>query len=191
MFIVAVLSGIVYKLMRSNQRKQHVIESYLNLYKNAGKLILDYENRLGEQNTDLERLKTSFADVYKKRFTAIGDLCFAYLTKQNRKDIKDHIYRKVEKLVANITLDDKMHFQLERQLNLELDNIIAHLRLDMPKMTNEDIRFICYCIIGFDAALISTIFNMSESNVYTKKFRIKSRIKALESQYKEQYLRFL
>ena len=179
--VVIVLSAIVIKLMHSNRKRQREMKVYLNMYENASKLVLDYENRLGKQ----------IAQTYKNQFSTIGDLCLTYLTKQDKKNVKDHIYRKVEKLIANISSDEKMHLQLEKQLNADLDNIIVHLREDLPKLTNNDMRFICYCIVGFDATLISVIFNLSIENVYTKKSRLKAKINALNSPYKEQYMLYI
>ena len=179
--VVIVLSAIVIKLMHSNRKRQREMKVYLNMYENASKLVLDYENRLGKQ----------IAQTYKNQFSTIGDLCLTYLTKQDKKNVKDHIYRKVEKLIANISSDEKMHLQLEKQLNADLDNIIVHLREDLPKLTNNDMRFICYCIVGFDATLISVIFNLSIENVYTKKSRLKAKINALNSPYKEQYMLYV
>lgn len=179
--VVIVLSAIVIKLMHSNRKRQREMKVYLNMYENASKLVLDYENRLGKQ----------IAQTYKNQFSTIGDLCLTYLTKQDKKNVKDHIYRKVEKLIANISSDEKMHLQLEKQLNADLDNIIVHLREDLPKLTNNDMRFICYCIVGFDATLISVIFNLSIENVYTKKSRLKAKINALNSPYKEQYILYI
>ena len=179
--VVIVLSAIVIKLMHNNRKRQREMKAYLNMYENASKLVLDYENRLGKQ----------IAQTYKNQFSTIGDLCLTYLTKQDKKNVKDHIYRKVEKLIANISSDEKMHLQLEKQLNADLDNIIVHLREDLPKLTNNDMRFICYCIVGFDATLISVIFNLSIENVYTKKSRLKAKINALNSPYKEQYMLYI
>lgn len=179
--VVIVLSAIVIKLMHSNRKRQREMKVYLNMYENASKLVLDYESRLGKQ----------VAQAYKKQFSTIGELCLTYLTKQDNNNVKEHIYRKVEKLIANISSDKKMHMQLEKQLNKELDNIMLHLREDLPKLSNDDMRFICYCIVGFDATLISVILNLSMENVYTKKSRLKAKINALNSPYKDHYMLYI
>ncbi len=189
--VVMILSAVILKLMFINRKKQRAMEMYLDMYESASKKLTDYDAQIDEQSSKLNILRASFSQVYKKQFTTIGDLCLTYLTKQNRKDVKDHIYRKVEKLIANISSDEKLHSQLENKINAELDNIILHLRGDLPKLSNDDMRFICYCIIGFDATLISVILNLSMENVYTKKSRLKAKINALNSPYKENYLMYI
>lgn len=189
--VVMILSVVILKLMFINRKKQRAMETYLDMYESASKKLADYDAQIDEQSSKLNILRASFSQVYKKQFTTIGDLCLTYLTKQGKKDVKDHIYRKVEKLIANISSDEKMHLKLESQINAELDNIILHLRNDLPKLSNDDMRFICYCIIGFDATLISVILNLSMENVYTKKSRLKAKINALNSPYKENYLMYI
>ena len=189
--VAMILSIVILKLMLINRKKQRAMETYLDMYENASKKLSDYDAQIDEHNSKLNILRASFSQVYKKQFTTIGDLCLTYLTKQGKKDVKDHIYRKVEKLIANISSDEKLHSQLENKINAELDNIILHLRNDLPKLSNDDMRFICYCIIGFDATLISVILNLSMENVYTKKSRLKAKINALNSPYKENYLMYI
>lgn len=189
--VAMILSAVILKLMFINRKKQRAMEMYLNMYESASKKLADYDVQIDEQSSKLNILRASFSQVYKKQFTTIGDLCLTYLTKQGKKDVKDHIYRKVEKLIANISSDEKLHSQLENKINVELDNIILHLRNDLPKLSNDDMRFISYCIIGFDATLISVILNLSMENVYTKKSRLKAKINALNSPYKENYLMYI
>ena len=94
-------------------------------------------------------------------------------------------------MIDNLSVDDSLHSELEDQINKELNNILVHLREDIPSLSQDDIRFICYCIIGFDGTLISTILNMSTSNVYTKKSRLRVKIDSLSSPYKDLYLQYI
>lgn len=102
------------------------MEMYLDMYESASKKLTDYDAQIDEQSSKLNILRASFSQVYKKQFTTIGDLCLTYLTKQNRKDVKDHIYRKVEKLIANISSDEKLHSQLENKINILYNNHVMH-----------------------------------------------------------------
>ena len=54
-------------------------------------------------------LRSELAQSYKKQFSTIGELCLTYLTKQDKKDVKDHIYKKVVNMIANISDDKKLH----------------------------------------------------------------------------------
>ena len=187
----AVATYIIIHLTRANRKKAQDIENSLLLYENACRTLDAYSMHYTEQNNSIDMLRSELAQSYKKQFSTIGELCLTYLTKQDKKDVKDHIYKKVVKLISNISNDKKLHKKLEDQINAELDNILINMRADMPELTDEDVRFISYCIVGFDATIMSTILNISCSNVYTKKSRFKSRIKELDSSRKEHYLRFI
>ena len=187
----AAAAYIIIHLARVNRKKTQDIENSLMLYENACRTLEAYGTQCTEQNNSIDMLRSELAQSYKKQFSTIGELCLTYLTKQDKKDVKDHIYKKVVNMIANISDDKKLHKKLEDQINAELDNILINMRADMPDLTDEDMRFISYCIIGFDATIISTILNISCSNVYTKKSRFKSRIKELDSPRKEHYLRFI
>ena len=187
----AVAAYFIIHLARANRKKAQDIENSLLLYENVCRTLEVYGTQCAEQNNSIDMLRSELAQSYKKQFSTIGELCLTYLTKQDKKDVKDHIYKKVVNMIANISDDKKLHKKLEDQINAELDNILINMRVDMPDLTDEDMRFISYCIVGFDATIISTILNISCSNVYTKKSRFKSRIKELDSPRKEHYLRFI
>ena len=187
----AVAAYFIIHLARANRKKAQDIENSLLLYENVCRTLEVYGTQCAEQNNSIDMLRSELAQSYKKQFSTIGELCLTYLTKQDKKDVKDHIYKKVVNMIANISDDKKLHKKLEDQINAELDNILINMRADMPDLTDEDMRFISYCIVGFDATIISTILNISCSNVYTKKSRFKSRIKELDSPRKEHYLRFI
>lgn len=144
-----------------------------------------------ELEETLDALRKSYAATYKEKFAAIGELCNTYIESQKRTDMKDMIFRRVERLIAYISDDDKLHKKFENQINKDLNNIVKHLKSDLGDIDKKDSRFICYCLVGFDPEMIGTILGLSLSNVYTKKSRLKDRIRGLDSPYKEEYLRML
>ena len=186
--VVAISSVSIILLINKNRKKQKEIESYLKMSEAASLQLDKYEEEVISQSEKIKSMQKVYAKMYKKQFATVSELCMSYLLKQDKKDVKDFIYRKVENIVMSISSDNKLHFQLERQINRELNNILLHLKEDIPTLSKDDIRFVCYCIIGFDANLISIILNLSASNIYTKKSRLRSKINTLDSPYKEQYL---
>ncbi|MGN0200727.1 MAG: tetratricopeptide repeat protein [Candidatus Cryptobacteroides sp.] len=139
----------------------------------------------------LEQLQRSFAQLYKDKFAAIGEMCSAYLYTKNRVNKQELIYRRVQKQISLFIGDEKLQAHLESLINNDLDDIVSHLKVDIPQLSQTDILFVCYCIIGFDPGIISTLLNISVSNVYTKKSRLRERIKKLDSQYADEYLRMI
>ena len=135
----------------------------------------------------------SNAQLFKSQFAPISDLCKTYFKTEKSGEYyqKEAVYRKVTEILSNISSDDQLHAQFEAQINHDLDNIIDHLKADLGKMSPTDERFLCYMIAGFDSSTVATILNLSMSNVYTKKSRLKDRIRQLDSPYKEQYQKLI
>ena len=138
----------------------------------------------------LEALRKAYVCTYKEKFAVLGELCDAYLASQGRTDKADYLYRRVERLIAYIS-DDRLHGRFEEQIDRDLNDIVRHLKADLGIVDKRESRFICYCIVGFDPQMIGTMLGMSLSNVYSKKSRLKKKIRELDSPYKEYYLRRL
>lgn len=144
-----------------------------------------------ELSATLESLRKAYAVTYKEKFAAIGELCDAYMAARDRADKTDYMYRRVEKLIAYISDDDKLHRKFEGQINRDLNDIIRHLKEDLGNVDKKESRFICYCIVGFNPEMIATILGLSLSNVYSKKSRLKKKIREMDSPYREDYLQML
>lgn len=205
--IIAMILLRISKLKR--ERKEQELDRLLKIGEESNKLLQQANANLEQEKEDLQKqveeirlggaelektlesLRKNYANTYKDKFTAIGALCNAYLESKNRIDNKDYIFRKVENLIAYISDDDKLHMRFENQINKDLNNIVKHLKSDLGDIDKKESRFICYCIVGFDPEMIATILGLSLSNVYTKKSRLKERVRNMDSPYKEDYLRML
>lgn len=136
----------------------------------------------------LEALRMSVVSAHKEKFSAIGDLCDAYLLAKDRTDQKEIIYKRVERLVAFASDDDKFHAKFEAQINKDFNDIVKHLKSDLGTVDKAESRFICYNIIGFKPNIIGAILGISSNNVYTRRNRLKERISNLDSPYKKEYM---
>ena len=183
-------------------KREKEIDRLLKIGEESNKLLSEAnENLQGQVNSlqinanELEKtlidLRKAYVTTYKDKFSAIGELCNAYMDSNKRTDKKDFIVRRVESLIAYISDDDRLHMRFENQINKDLNNIIKHLKADLGDVDKKESRFICYCIVGFAPEMIGSILGLSISNVYTKKSRLKERIKGLDSPYKDEYLRML
>lgn len=176
-------------LKQKKDKREKDVERLLKMGEESNKLLTQTNEDL---RITLEDLRKAYVSTYKDKFSAIGELCNAYMDSSSRTDKKDYLVRRVEKLIANVSDDDKRHAQFESQINKDLDNIVKHLKADLGgDIGKKESRFICYCIVGFAPEMIATLLNLSVSNVYTKKSRLKERIRNLESPYKDEYLRML
>ena len=197
---------IVFLIIRKRTRERLSADKLIRVAEETNALLLQSNSRLEEQVKEIESsrqsdsitfqdkyrsLQQSYIQLFKNQFDAVNALCKTYLKNQQKPEEtrKTAIYGKVEDIIAFIGKDKKHHALFEEQINRDLDNIVAHLKTDLGNVSDEDSRFICYTIAGFDPNIVATLLNLSLSNVYTKRFRLRERIRQLDSPFKDQYLR--
>lgn len=174
--LVLIISAILLALRRKREKEKQESERLVQIAEETARM-----------------MQQSNAQLFKSQFAPISDLCKTYFKTEKSGEYyqKEAVYWKVTEILSNISSDDQLHAQFEAQINHDLDGIIDHLKADLGEMSPTDERFLCYMIAGFDSSTIATILNLSMSNVYTKKSRLKDRIRQLDSPYKEQYQKII
>lgn len=192
--LIAVLLFIVLLLyQRVKLMKERENDRQMSRLLDETKRVLEQENAVLKskyEKCDEERKKVrlSLASVYKEKFATLGELCKIYLNLNDRSNRKELIYYRVEHLISEINDDDKLFGRFESQINQDLDGILVRMKEDLGIVNKKDEHFICYLIAGLDTQTIAMLLNLSVPNVYTKRSRLRDRIKKLDSTYKEDYL---
>ncbi len=170
-------------------------ELMLRLLEDANRVLeqenTELRNKVSEKELEKKHAQLSFASVYRDKFATIGELIKIFLDAKNGEEKKDAIYYRVEQLVASISDDDKLFARFEAQINQDLDDIVIHLKGDLGNLDKKEERFICYLIAGLDSRTIAALMHLSVSNVYTKKSRLRERIRKIDSPYKNEYLNLI
>ncbi len=146
-----------------------------------------------EMETSLGILQKTFVQFYHEELERMGSLCEAFIKARGRKDEggKEAVYRRVEKIVESINKNDESYARFKRQVNNYLDNAVDDFLEDLGgNLTPDDERYICYSIAGFDSKTLSMLLGLSLPNVYTKRTRLRDRIRLMDSPKKERYLAF-
>ena len=94
--------------------------------------------------------------------------------------IKEKAYHDVisstQALFEEIASGSEGQKKFEARINADLDDIVSKIRSDFPKLKDDDIRFICYLIVGFDTSTISFLMDISKENVRVKKHRLREKL---------------
>lgn len=157
------------------------------------KRVLEQENaelksKYDKSEEERGKARLSFASVYKGKFATMGELCKIYLCLNDRSDKKEVIYYRVEQIISEINGDNNLFDKFESRINQDLNGILVHMKKDLGIADKKDERFICYLIAGLDSQTIAMLLNLSVPNVYTKRSRLRERIRKLNSPYKDDYL---
>lgn len=194
--ILILLFSVIHMIFRlRHMRKLDEENRMLSISEETNKILRLENAELKSQNVEYfdehEKLRQSFTLIYKDKFSLLGKLCEIFVNSKDKSDSRDIVYYRVKQLISSIIEDDDRHAEFEAQVNKDLDNILIHLKADFGDINKKDERFICYLVAGFDAQTIASIMNLTLSNVYTKKSRIRNKISLLDSPYKNDYLRII
>ncbi len=137
---------------------------------------------------DYSALKKKYLDLYKTRFETIGAIYEQYSLSSGKDNAEHLMYEKVVSMVSDFREDFSDTEEFEAMLNADLDNIIAHLRSDVPKIKQVDVSMFCFMAIGFDVTTISHLMNVSMNTIYIRKSRLRQRVEELSSEHRDQIL---
>lgn len=169
------------------------VRIYIGKQKSERLKLLEYAEEIKRQlheaeKNDYSALKRKYLSLYRSRFETIGTLFDQYMQANGRTDHESIIFRKVESLIKEINNDSANRLAFEAMLDEDLDMIMTRLRKEMPKFKEIDYSIFSYLIVGFDATTISRLVDMSVSNVYTHKHRIRLRIEEKNPEHASQFL---
>ena len=141
--------------------------------------ILDLKSRNEREQDKIKDLREMYVALYQKRFSEIGKYYDA-ASSHRLESIKEKAYNDVisstQALFEEIASGSEGQKKFEARINADLDDIVSKIRSDFPKLKDDDIRFICYLIVGFDTSTISFLMDISKENVRVKKHRLREKL---------------
>ena len=146
--------------------------------------LLEEDNARSDSN--LSKLRKEYVILFKEQFSIVDELCSVYWSPAQRNK-HERTLRVAINAVKSISEKDN----LESTINSHFDGVITKLRSDLPNLSENTYRMICFFIIGFSGKTIAILMNVGVGTVYTTKNRIKGKIQGLDSQYKKLYLELL
>ena len=141
--------------------------------------IFDLKSLNERERDKIKELRDMYVTLYQKRFCEIGKYYDA-ASSHRLESIKEKAYNDVisstQALFEEIASGSEGQKKFEARINADLDDIVSKIRSDFPKLKDEDIRFICYLIVGFDTSTISFLMDISKENVRVKKHRLREKL---------------
>ena len=157
--------------------------------KMLGIMKLDFENKYSVikeesavQKRKVMELQKMYAGLYQRQFSEIGkhyDASFNCNPDKASQRITKQVAAEINLILSEISVQYRNQSKFEGRINRDADNIIAKIRKDYPRYSEDDIRLICYIVAGFDATTISVLMNITSENARVKKHRIRGRLSRL------------
>lgn len=171
--------------------KQKQIESYIDKIYNLESSLLAVNEEADSAIVENVEMRKKINSLFVSQFNLIDKLCTTYYETQVANKDKDAIYTQVRNEIEKLQSNRKHIMQLEKIINLYMDNVVARIRETVPQMTEMEIRLCCFFLAGFSAKAISVFTNDSIGNIYMKKVRMKTKISESDSKDKDVILEYL
>lgn len=171
------------RLTQAVEESERLLETVMKRAKQEkeerDKNIFDLKSLNEREQDKIKELRDMYVTLYQKRFCEIGKYYDAASSHQ-LESIKEKAYHDVisstQTLFEEIASGSEGQKKFEARINADLDDIVSKIRSDFPKLKDEDIRFICYLIVGFDTSTISFLMDISKENVRVKKHRLREKL---------------
>lgn len=139
----------------------------------------DADTKCAEQEMKMLDLQRMYVNLYQKQFMEIGryyDASYFRGSEKVTQKIVKSIAPRIDDIIAEMTSQSGNQYKFEERINMDADDIVTKIRSDYPRYSEDDIRFICYLIAGFDATTISVLMNITGDNARVKRCRIRHRL---------------
>lgn len=171
------------RLAQAVEESERLLETVRNRAKQEkeerDKDIFDLKSRNERERDKIKELRDMYVSLYQKRFYEIGKY-YDTASSHRLESIKEKAYHDVisstQALFEEIASGSEGQKKFEARINADLDDIVSKIRSDFPKLKDDDIRFICYLIVGFDTSTISFLMDISKENVRVKKHRLREKL---------------
>lgn len=162
-------------------------ERYLLLVREAEAEYRNLARSLQQRDRDEARMKGLIAS----RFDIVDRLGKTLYERENTVSGQAVMTREVKRIIEGFAENGDMLQELEHIVDMAHDGVMRKLRRDFPKMKESDVRLLCYIFGGFSPQVISLFMEENVANVYARKSRLKSRIKASDAPDRKLFLALL
>ncbi len=141
-----------------------------------------------------EDLKARLAAIKGKSITGtdlLERICAQYYVNEGSDRLQGSVVKEVRSIIEGFRSDPSVLQSVENSLNAANDHVMTRLREAFPKWKDEDFRIYAFTAAGFSSTTIATLLEKDKPFVYNRLYRIKSRIQASDSPYKDLFLTVL
>lgn len=149
------------------------------------------ENNVIESRLRLMAMREEATSLIASRFTLIDDLLSEYYSYRDTKIEKEKLYAKVKKALDDFISDPDMIDTIEKKIDLNLDNLIHKFKKDFSNLSISNIQLYIYMVLNFSPRTIAILQNTTPETVYSRKSKLKNRIRKSGFDNSELYLSYI
>ncbi len=141
------------------------------------------------QRAGRSELESKLSGLLESRFALIDSLCQTYYEWQGTKNERKAVAESVKEKIVSLKQDEVFFKEMAGAADDCCGGIATRLRNEFPEMKPDEFRLAVYIVCGLSSRTISLLLGESVENVYKRKSRLKSKLKAGNSPVAEDVLR--
>ena len=187
--VVSIAMWILYREMV--RKKEEQAKKYMDTADQLRVILYHKEEELGkatdalqQQAADTATLQQRIASLFKEQYNLLDELCTTYYENPKDELRSSHIYGQVRDTIDSFSTDEG-YAKLEAIVNDGCNDVIARLRLELPKFKETDFRLLCYFCAGFSIQTICLFTQEDSKKLWVYKSRLITRIKNSDAPSKD------
>ncbi len=182
--IIIIIVIIAVSIHTKEQREIHKKEGLINQYLDVVKAL---QIELDDRNSRLRKISD---ETLRDRCTTINQLCRTYFETTQSKRQQAIIFNEVKNLVTSIGSEAYLT-TIENCINQYCDNLLVHLKNDVPKINDKEYQLACYLCIGFSTQVMCLVFECTPEVLYRRIYRLRDKIRHCSSDNKDLFLKYI
>ena len=173
-----------------------LIIKYLNqtVYRKRQELMETVQEMLKEKQlvSDLKKnmvsVKQEYYSANRETFKEIGNLYNTYHRMENNKIHSESVCAEIRGFIKKIGIDEENYNYLEERINAHFNDVMLHLRKELPNHKELFFRTACYLFSGFSVNTIALILDIEKMDVYKVRSRLRKEAQDKSTPHQEDFL---
>ena len=187
LYLYITISGIcilVLLLFIFHQQSRQKIHKKQQLIDNYAETILELRDLI---NSNASSHSAIINELFEGRFSILNDIGNTFADLSDSTVDQKLLYKEVKEIISRFE-NPKTLTELEEIINRYKNNLMQKFRDDFPSLSNDEYQQVCYLYAGFSPKFISLLMHQKYPTIYKRRTRIKEKIMASDSAYKEELI---
>lgn len=187
LYLYITISGIcilVLLLFIFHQQSRQKIHKKQQLIDNYAETILELRDSI---NSNASSHSVIINELFEGRFSILNDIGNTFADLSGSITDQKLLYKEVKEIISRFE-NPKTLTELEQIINRYKNNLMQKFRDDYPSLSNDEYQQVCYHYAGFSPKFISLLMHQKFPTIYKRRTRIKEKIMASDSAYKEELI---
>lgn len=187
LYLYITISGIcilVLLLFIFHQQSRQKIHKKQQLIDNYAETILELRDSI---NSNASSHSVIINELFEGRFSILNDIGNTFADLSGSITDQKLLYKEVKEIISRFE-NPKTLTELEQIINRYKNNLMQKFRDDFPSLSNDEYQQVCYHYAGFSPKFISLLMHQKFPTIYKRRTRIKEKIMASDSAYKEELI---